>query len=424
MPGLRGRRVLLGVCGGIAAYKAAFLARELRAEGADVTAVLTASATRFVGVETFAGLTGNPAYASLWEARHRRSRRPRADADVLVIAPATANMLAKLAHGLADDLLSATALEFRGPIVVAPAMHAGMWTSPATQANVAALAARGVRFVGPVEGALAHGDEGIGRLASPRTSSRPFAQPPRNSPTSSDRLPVAGSLVTAGPTYEPIDPVRFVGNRSSGKMGVAIASEALARGATVTLVLGPGTVAPPVGVDVIRVDTAEAMREAVLARADADAVVMAAAVADFRPKVAADRKLKKDARRPRARLRADAGHPAPSSGSGRRSGPGAGGVRGRDRRRRGGRARQARPQGSRSAGCERSWARPATGFGADTNDAAILARRGRGRRAAHAGRRPSSPAALWDRIAAGCCRQRPHDRSLAVSARAGRLGRS
>ena len=165
-----------------------------------------------------------------------------------MIAPATANTLAKLAYGLADDLLSATALEFRGPIVVAPAMHAGMWTSPVTQANVAALAARGVRFTGPVEGALAHGDEGIGRLAEPEDIVETVRAATEELPDVEGPLAGRRVLVTAGPTYEPIDPVRFVGNRSSGKMGIAIASEALARGATVTLVLGPGTVAPPAGV--------------------------------------------------------------------------------------------------------------------------------------------------------------------------------
>ena len=165
---------------------------------------------------------------------------------------------------------------------------------PGTQANVAALAARGVRFIGPVEGALAHGDEGIGRLAEPEDILETVRAATEELPDVEGPLAGRRVLVTAGPTYEPIDPVRFVGNRSSGKMGIAIASEALARGATVTLVLGPGTVAPPAGVDVIRVDTADAMRGAVLARADADAIVMAAAVADFRPKVAADRKLKKE----------------------------------------------------------------------------------------------------------------------------------
>jgi phosphopantothenoylcysteine decarboxylase/phosphopantothenate--cysteine ligase len=397
VPGLRGRRVLLGVCGGIAAYKAAFLARELRAQGADVTAVLTASATRFVGVETFAGLTGNPAYAALWGADGTVVHVDLAqDADVLVIAPATANTLAKLAHGLADDLLSATALEFRGPIVIAPAMHAGMWTSPVTQANVAALAARGVRFTGPVEGALAHGDEGIGRLAGSEDIVETVRAAAEELP--GVEVPLAGRrvLVTAGPTYEPIDPVRFVGNRSSGKMGIAIASEALARGAAVTLVLGPGTVAPPAGVDVIRVDTADAMREAVLARADADAIVMAAAVADFRPKVAADRKLKKEHGVPELVF-----EPTPDIlrelAAGRRSGQVLVGfaaetddivAAGRDKLARKG----------LDLLVANAVGRPATGFGADTNDAAIVAASGEDT-PLRTWTKAELAAALWDRVA-------------------------
>ena len=397
MPGLRGRRVLLGVCGGIAAYKAAFLARELRAEGADVTAVLTASATRFVGVETFAGLTGNPAYAALWGADGTVVHVDLAqNADVLVIAPATANTLAKLAHGLADDLLSATALEFRGPIVVAPAMHAGMWTSPVTQANVAALAARGVRFTGPVEGALAHGDEGIGRLAEPEDIVETVRAATEELPDVERPLAGRRVLVTAGPTYEPIDPVRFVGNRSSGKMGIAIASEALARGATVTLVLGPGTVAPPAGVHVIRVDTADAMRGAVLARADADAIVMAAAVADFRPKVAADRKLKKEHGVPELVF-----EPTPDIlrelAAGRRSGQVLVGfaaetddvvTAGRDKLARKG----------LDLLVANAVGRPATGFGADTNDAAIVAASGEDT-PLRTWTKAELAAALWDRVA-------------------------
>jgi phosphopantothenoylcysteine decarboxylase/phosphopantothenate--cysteine ligase len=293
---LRGRRVLLGVTGGIAAYKAAHLARELMAAGADVTAVLTEAATRFIGVDTFSGLTGNAAHVSVWESPgevlHVRLAH---DADVLVIAPATANVIAKLAHGIADDLLTAAALEFSGPVVLAPAMHEGMWTDAATQHNVRTLAARGVRIVGPVEGALAHGDAGMGRMAEPPEIAAAVVTAAAN--LGSTPLPLTGRriLITAGPTHEPIDPVRYVGNRSSGKMGMALAAAALARGASVTLVLGPGTVAPPAGVDVVRIETAEQMRDAVMSRAaDADAIVMAAAVADFRPKVAADRKLKKE----------------------------------------------------------------------------------------------------------------------------------
>jgi phosphopantothenoylcysteine decarboxylase/phosphopantothenate--cysteine ligase len=397
VPGLRGHRVLLGVCGGIAAYKAAFLARELRAEGADVTAVLTASATRFVGVETFAGLTGKPAHASLWAADGTVVHVDLAhEADVLVIAPATANTLAKLAHGLADDLLSATALEFRGPTVVAPAMHAGMWTSPATQANVAALAARGVRFVGPVEGALAHGDEGIGRLAEPADIVEIVRAAAEELPGVEGPLAGRRVLVTAGPTYEPIDPVRFVGNRSSGKMGIAIAGEALARGAVVTLVLGPGTVAPPAGVAVIRVDTAEAMRMAVLARADADVIVMAAAVADFRPKVAADRKLKKEHGIPELVF-----EPTPDIlrelAAARRPGQVLVGfaaetddvvAAGRDKLARKG----------LDLLVANAVGRPMTGFGADTNDAAIVAASGQDI-ALRTWTKRELASALWDRVA-------------------------
>ncbi|MDP9297128.1 MAG: bifunctional phosphopantothenoylcysteine decarboxylase/phosphopantothenate--cysteine ligase CoaBC [Actinomycetota bacterium] len=288
---LAGRRVLLGVSGGIAAYKAAQLARLLGAEGADVTAVMTGSATRFVSPDTFAALTANPVHTSLWESPdevlHVRLARA---ADVAVVAPATANLIAKLAHGLADDVLTATLLEATCPLVIAPAMHTGMWEHPATRGNVDALAARGVRFVGPVSGPLAHGDEGLGRLADPEeilvtveAALRPHDLTGRS------------VIVTAGPTHEPIDPVRFIGNRSSGKMGVAIAAEAAARGAAVTLILGPGTVPAPPGVTALHVATADQMRDAVLsAYPGADAVVMAAAVADFRPKKPAETKLKKE----------------------------------------------------------------------------------------------------------------------------------
>jgi phosphopantothenoylcysteine decarboxylase/phosphopantothenate--cysteine ligase len=283
--------VLLGVSGGIAAYKAALVARQLKAAGAEVTVVMTEAATRFVGPDTFAALTGRPAHTSMWAPRgevlHVRLAR---EADVVVVAPATANVLAKLAHGHADDLLSATMLEATSPLVIAPAMHSGMWEHPATQANVEILRDRGVISVGPATGPLAHGDEGIGRLAEPEdvVAAVRAALAPQD---------LAGwtVLVTSGPTHEPIDPVRFVGNRSTGKMGAALAAEARARGAAVTVVLGPGA-SVPVGVAVVPVETAEEMREAVLARFDdADAVVMAAAVADFRPKAIAEQKLKKDA---------------------------------------------------------------------------------------------------------------------------------
>jgi phosphopantothenoylcysteine decarboxylase / phosphopantothenate---cysteine ligase len=298
---LRDRRVLLGVTGGIAAYKAAYLARALVDAGVSVTAILTPSASRFIGSDTFAGLTGNRAYASVWEEPgevvHVRLAH---GADLLVIAPATANTIARLAHGLADDLLSATALEFDGKVVLAPAMHEGMWTSAATQHNVGILRARGVRFVGPVVGPLAHGDSGMGRLAEPDEIAvvvlAAVADPaPDSALRAFDALAGRHVLVASGPTHEPIDPVRYIGNRSSGRMGAALTAEALARGADVTVVLGPGAMRPPAGAAVADVETAEEMRAAVLARAEgADVIVMAAAVADFRPKVAADRKLKKE----------------------------------------------------------------------------------------------------------------------------------
>jgi phosphopantothenoylcysteine decarboxylase/phosphopantothenate--cysteine ligase len=283
--------VLLGVSGGIAAYKAALVARLLAATGADVTVVLTEAATRFVGSDTFAALTGKPAHTSLWErpgeVLHVRLAR---EADVAIVAPATANILAKLANGHADDLLSATLLEATCPLVLAPAMHTGMWEHAATRANVDLLRSRGAVVVGPATGPLAHGDEGIGRLADPED----VVAAVRGALAPQD-LVGRRLLITSGPTHEPIDPIRFIGNRSTGKMGAALAAEAAARGATVTVVLGPGAVAPG-GAEVVPVETAEEMRDAVLARFDqVDAVVMAAAVADFRPKSIADQKLKKDA---------------------------------------------------------------------------------------------------------------------------------
>ena len=285
---------MLGVSGGIAAYKAALVARLLKSAGAEVTVVLTEAATRFIGADTFSALTGEPAYTSLWErpgeVLHVRLAR---EADVAVVVPATANVLAKLTHGHADDLLTATLLEATCPLVIAPAMHSGMWEHPATRANVAILLDRGVRSVGPATGPLAHGDEGIGRLAEPED----VVAAVREALAPQD---LAGRtlLITSGPTHEPIDPVRFVGNRSTGKMGAALAAEALGRGAAVTVVLGPGASIPP-GVEVVSVQTAEEMRDAVLARyEEADAVVMAAAVADFRPKEVAESKLKKDSGMP------------------------------------------------------------------------------------------------------------------------------
>ena len=298
---LAGRRVLLGVTGGVAAYKAAYLARLLGERGAEVQAVLTRSAVRFVGPDTFSALTGRRAYAEVFERTedvlHVRLAH---EADVAVVAPATANLLAKLATGVADDLLTSILLEFRGPLVVAPAMHSGMWTNEATTESLRVLEGRGVRVIGPVEGPLAAGDEGMGRLAEPEdivaALERVVAE--GGGPLTGRRI-----LVTAGPTHEPIDAVRFIGNRSSGKMGSAVAREAAKRGAGVTMISGPTHLPDPPGVEVVRVETAEEMRDAVLARyEDADAVVKAAAVADWRPKERAEGKLKKEAGAPEVLL--------------------------------------------------------------------------------------------------------------------------
>jgi phosphopantothenoylcysteine decarboxylase/phosphopantothenate--cysteine ligase len=299
-------RVLLGVTGGVAAYKAAQVARLLVRSGHPVTVVMTESATRFVGPDTFAALTQRPVHTSLWErpgeVLHVRLAH---ETDIALVAPATANLLAKLALGLADDLLSSTLLEYNGPLVIAPAMHSGMWEHAATQSNLQTLISRGAHIVGPVEGELAHGDSGMGRLAEPEdivagigpASSGALAIGAQDNvvPLRSGDLAGRSVVVTAGPTHEPIDPVRFIGNQSSGKMGVAIAREAASRGAVVRLIMGPGTVSPPPDVALTKITTAEQLRDAVMANVDdADVVVMAAAVADFRPKHVSDGKLKKD----------------------------------------------------------------------------------------------------------------------------------
>jgi phosphopantothenoylcysteine decarboxylase/phosphopantothenate--cysteine ligase len=296
---LQGSHVLLGVGGGIAAYKAAELARGLIKAGATVQVVMTAAATAFVGPATFEGLTGRPVHTGVFEDVHRVLHiRLAREADVAVFAPATTNLLAKFAGGLADDLVSSLYTALTCPIVVAPAMHTEMWLHPATQANVARLRGWGVHVAGPGEGPLAGGDVGPGRMLEPEDLVAAVAA------ALGDRVggPAAGSLagrrvlVTAGGTREPIDPVRFIGNRSSGKMGYALAAEAVRRGATVDLVSAPTAIAPPPGVEVHDVETAMQMRAAVLPLADkADVVVAAAAVADFRPTSYRDQKIKKEA---------------------------------------------------------------------------------------------------------------------------------
>jgi phosphopantothenoylcysteine decarboxylase/phosphopantothenate--cysteine ligase len=297
---LLGRRVLVGVTGGIAAYKACILTRLLRLRGAQVRVVMTRSAERFVGPATFAALSDHRVYTDLFEEEpgvlHIRLAH---EADVVVVAPATANVIAKLAFGIADDLLTSTLLEARGPFVLAPAMHTGMWENDATRSNVATLVERGARIVGPSHGSLAAGDEGIGRMSEPEAILAAVEELLARGRDLAGRRVV----VTAGPTWEPIDPVRFIGNRSTGRMGFAVAAEAFGRGADVTLVVGPGTIEPPEGPAVVSVTTAEEMRDAVLRAAEgADAVVMAAAVADFRPETTAGSKIKKEGGAPELRL--------------------------------------------------------------------------------------------------------------------------
>ncbi len=292
-PALAGRRVVLGVCGGIAAYKAVELCRLLVDAGAFVSPVLTAGASRFVGEVTFSALASERVRTSLFDDAdpipHTRLGRA---ADVVVVAPATARLIGTYAAGISDDLLTATLLATRAPVVLAPAMHTEMWEHPATRDNMALLARRGVQVVGPGVGRLAGGDEGAGRLAEPAEILAAVVAAVTERAATGD---LAGQrvVVTAGGTREPIDAVRFVGNRSSGKQGHALADEAAARGAAVTLVTTADRVAAP-AVTVVRVETAAQMEEAVLAAAgQADVVIMAAAVADFRPKAPADHKLKK-----------------------------------------------------------------------------------------------------------------------------------
>jgi len=264
-------RVVLGVTGGIAAYKSCELCRLLVKAGHEVTPVLTPGAESFVAAQTFEALA--------------RREQPRelyphlVAADLVVVAPLSANTLAKLAHGLADNVLTQLALAFRGPLLVAPAMNTRMWEHPATRANVALLRERGVDVIGPEAGELAEGETGVGRMSEPEAI---FARC-RELLGESDALAGRSVLVTAGGTREPLDSVRFVGNRSSGRMGVALAAEARRRGARVTLLAANLAVDPPGGVEVVETPTAAELAREVRARSGADVVVMAAAVADYAP---------------------------------------------------------------------------------------------------------------------------------------------
>ena len=292
MSGLQGQRILLGVSGGIAAYKAADLVRRLRERGAEVRVVMTGSAQHFVGAATFQALSGHPVRSSLWdeaaEAAMGHIELARW-ANRVLIAPASANTISRLAQGRADDLLSTLCLATEAPLLVAPAMNRVMWANPATQANVATLQSRGVTVLGPGRGDQACGEVGDGRMLEPLelvAALEASLLPPR---LTGRRL-----LVSAGPTYEDIDPVRFVGNRSSGKMGFAVAAAAAAMGAEVTLVAGPVALPTPPGVRRIDVRSAQGLREAVLAALPGqDAYLGAAAVADYTPGEVREHKIKK-----------------------------------------------------------------------------------------------------------------------------------
>lgn len=292
-------RVVLGVSGGIAAYKAALVLRLLTEAGHQVTVVPTAAALRFVGAPTWEALSGRAVSTEVWDdvpsVNHVRLGQ---EADLVLVAPATADLMARAAHGLADDLLTTTLLAARCPVVLAPAMHTEMWTHPATVANVATLRERGVTVLDPASGRLTGTDTGPGRLPDPEeivAAALAAVAPVEEAATPAD---LAGRhvLVSAGGTREPLDPVRFLGNRSSGKQGYAVAAEAARRGARVTLVSANVELATPEGCDVVRVGTALELQEAVTAAVDAgdvDVVVMTAAVADFRPATYAEAKIKK-----------------------------------------------------------------------------------------------------------------------------------
>ncbi|AGA58307.1 phosphopantothenoylcysteine decarboxylase/phosphopantothenate--cysteine ligase [Thermobacillus composti KWC4] len=297
---LRGRTIVVGVTGGIAAYKAAALVSRLTQRGADVRVIMTESAAKFVAPLTFQTLSRNPVYTDTFDERDPAvvSHIDLADhADLFIVAPATANIIAKMAHGLADDMLSTTLLATTAPILVAPAMNVHMYAHPAVQANLRLLAERGVRFVEPGTGQLACGYVGKGRLAEPETiadtAEALLAEMAREA---AGGHPLAGRrvIVTAGGTVERIDPVRYITNDSSGKMGIAIAEAARDLGADVTLIAARVTAELPAGVEVVRVESAEDMLRAVMERFDAaDVVVKAAAVADYRPAVRRTSKMKK-----------------------------------------------------------------------------------------------------------------------------------
>lgn len=298
---LAGKRILIVIGGGIAAYKVLEVIRRLKERGAEVRVILTRSGKEFVTPMTVGALSGEKVFSDLFDPTEEQdighivlSR----DTDLILVAPATANLIARMANGIADELATASLLAAAAPIIVCPAMNQRMWAHPATQRNAAQLVADGVRFIGPAEGRMAERNEaGVGRLSEPMDIVAGveafFAEAAQPKPLVGRHV-----LVTSGPTIEPIDPVRFITNRSSGKQGHAIAAAAARAGARVTLISGPVSIPDPRGVDVVHVETAREMLEAVFAALPADAAVMAAAVSDWRPAEVAGEKIKKAAGAP------------------------------------------------------------------------------------------------------------------------------
>jgi phosphopantothenoylcysteine decarboxylase/phosphopantothenate--cysteine ligase len=290
---LKNKRVVMGISGGIAAYKTADLTSRLVKAGAVVDIIMTAAAVKFVGPMTYQALTHRPVITDMFsllqetEISHVSLGQ---QADLMVVAPATANTLAKLAHGISDNMLTTTALACRGPILLAPAMETGMWENAATRANMVLLTERGMHRIGPQEGRLASGGQGTGRMAEPAE----ILEACRWMLGQIGTLAGCRVIVTAGCTWEPFDPVRFIGNRSSGKMGAALAIAARDRGAEVKFIHGPAALSPAHGVQYVPIETARQMHDAVMENiVDADVLIMAAAVADYRPKTTAGHKIKK-----------------------------------------------------------------------------------------------------------------------------------
>ena len=314
------RCVVLGVTGGIACYKSCELVSRLVKAGADVYVIMTENATKLVQPLTFQTLSKHPVAVdtfqpvNAFEVEHIALAQR---ADLFVIAPATANILAKLANGIADDMLSTTALATKAPMLVAPAMNTGMWENPATQANVRVLKERGVRLCGPADGLLACGDTGIGRMSEPQE----IADMVLTMLNRQETMRGLKVLVTAGPTREPIDPVRFITNRSSGKMGYALAQAALELGAEVTLVTGPVSLTPPSGARTVPVETTEDLLRVMQAEAPAqDVIIQAAAPADYRPNEVAAQKIKKKAGDPLTLVMTETPDVAKAVGQARREG--------------------------------------------------------------------------------------------------------